>query len=103
MANTPPQLAEMFGLTPEMRPTSDTPQPPLRRRDKQWDRAPIFTMANSISQGAIANIMAGSTGANGYNPVVQVRTPLLNCLLTFFQNQVSVHQTSTCTTPFCSS
>eukprot|EP00752_Nemacystus_decipiens_P010206 g9095.t2 len=29
-------------------------------------------MANSISQGAIANIMAGSTGANGYNPVVQV-------------------------------
>lgn len=42
-------------------------------------------MSNSISQGAIANIMAGSTGANGYNPVVQVRTPLslffLNWLL----------------------
>ena len=33
-------------------------------------------MANSISQGAIANIMAGATGANGYNPVVQVQATL---------------------------
>lgn len=29
-------------------------------------------MANSISQGAIARIMTGTTGVSGFHPVVQV-------------------------------
>lgn len=51
---------------------------------QQCDQAPLPTMANSISQGAIANIMAGSTGANGYNPVVQVRNSRIFELLALF-------------------
>lgn len=44
-----------------------------RSETKVLKTAALHTMANSISQGAISTIMAGSTGANGYNPVVQVR------------------------------